>query len=85
MAQSGAPVLTGKVSAGPEALEGVLVSAKRTGSTVTVTVVSDKQTRVLRGGAYGSPSSAVRSANRTPYQPPSRIDFLGFRVARTYP
>ena len=43
-AQAG-PALSGKVSAGQDALEGVLVSAKRSGSTVTVTVVSDKDGR----------------------------------------
>src|ERR1700681_3446637 len=37
--------LAGKVSAGQDALEGVLVSAKKDGSTVTVTVVSDKDGR----------------------------------------
>lgn len=65
LAQSGAPALTGKVSAGPEALEGVLVSAKRTGSTVTVTVVSDKDGRYsfpaarLEPGQYGLSIRAV--------------------------
>jgi virginiamycin B lyase len=43
-AQTG-PALTGKVTAGPEPLEGVLVSARKDGSTVTVTVVSDKDGR----------------------------------------
>jgi virginiamycin B lyase len=38
-------VLSGKVTAGQEALEGVLVSAKRDGSTVTVTVVTGKDGR----------------------------------------
>ena len=38
--------LTGQVSAAEEgAMEGVLVSAKRDGATVTVTVVTDKQGR----------------------------------------
>jgi virginiamycin B lyase len=40
-AQAG-PALAGKVTDGQEALEGVLVSAKRNGSTVTVTVVTGK-------------------------------------------
>jgi len=43
-AQAG-PALAGKVTAGQDALEGVLVSAKKSGSTVTVTVVSDKDGR----------------------------------------
>src|ERR1700730_11576507 len=43
-AQAG-PALAGKVTAGQEALEGVLVSAKKSGSTITITVVSDKDGR----------------------------------------
>ncbi|WP_213740323.1 carboxypeptidase regulatory-like domain-containing protein [Bradyrhizobium sp. dw_411] len=43
-AQAG-PALAGKVTAGQEALEGVLVSAKKDGSTVTVTVVTGKDGR----------------------------------------
>ena len=40
------PPLTGQVSSAEEgAMEGVLVSAKRDGATVTVTVVTDKQGR----------------------------------------
>jgi virginiamycin B lyase len=34
-AQTGSPALTGKVTAGQDALEGVLVSAKRSGSPIT--------------------------------------------------
>src|SRR5260370_21955202 len=44
-AQSGSAALTGKITAGQDALEGVLVSAKKNGSTITVTVVSDKDGR----------------------------------------
>jgi virginiamycin B lyase len=51
-AQAG-PALAGKVTAGGEALEGVLVSARKDGSTVTVTVVSDK------GGRYSIPSARL--------------------------
>src|SRR5471030_3152105 len=51
-AQAG-PALAGKVSAGQSALEGVLVSAKKTGSTVTVTVVSDSD------GRYSFPASRL--------------------------
>jgi len=51
-AQAG-PALAGKVTAGQEALEGVLVSAKKNGSTITVTVVSDKD------GRYSFPSARL--------------------------
>src|ERR1700737_721574 len=44
-AQTGSPALTGKVTAGQDALEGVLVSAKKSGSPVTGPVVSDKARR----------------------------------------
>jgi virginiamycin B lyase len=52
-AQQPAPALTGTVTAGPETLEGVLVSARKTGSTITVTVVSDKD------GHYSFPSARL--------------------------
>src|SRR3977135_4699499 len=51
-AQAG-PALTGKVTAGQQALEGGLVSAKKTGSTVNVTVVSDKD------GRYSFPAARL--------------------------
>jgi virginiamycin B lyase len=51
-AQAGPP-LAGKVTAGQEALEGVLVSAKKSGSTITVTVVSDKD------GRYSFPAARL--------------------------
>ncbi len=51
-AQAG-PALRGKVNAGQEALEGVLVSAKRAGSTITVTVVSGKD------GSYSFPAGRL--------------------------
>ena len=51
-AQAGA-ALAGKVSAGPEALEGVLVSARKTGSTITITVVSGKD------GRYSFPAARL--------------------------
>jgi virginiamycin B lyase len=44
-AQDAGPALTGKVIAGQGPLEGVLVSARKNGSTITVTVVSDKDGR----------------------------------------
>ena len=52
-AQTTAQALAGKVTAEQGALEGVLVSAKRSGSTVTVTVVSDKD------GRYGFPAARL--------------------------
>src|SRR5882672_7239138 len=42
LAQANSQALAGKVMAEQGALEGVLVSARRAGSTVTVTVVTDK-------------------------------------------
>src|SRR5262245_3487919 len=66
MAHAQAPALAGQVSSAEEgAMEGVLVSAKRAGSTVTVTVVSDKQGRYsfpaarLQPGTYGLKVRAV--------------------------
>jgi streptogramin lyase len=62
--QSG-PALTGKVAAGEGPLEGVLVSARRDGSTVTTTVVSDRDGRYafpagrLEPGSYGLRIRAV--------------------------
>jgi virginiamycin B lyase len=53
VAQQAGPVLTGTVTAGPEALEGVLVSAQKSGSTITVTVVSDK------AGHYSFPAARL--------------------------
>jgi len=51
--QAGTPALAGNVSADQSALEGVLVSAKRNGSSVTVTVVSDKD------GHYSFPAGRL--------------------------
>jgi streptogramin lyase len=64
-AQQAGPALSGTVAAGPEALEGVLVSARKSGSTITVTVVSDKDGRYrfpatkLEPGAYSLRIRAV--------------------------
>src|SRR6266851_6325822 len=45
-AQTEPPALSGRVSSAEEgAMEGVLVSAKKAGSTITITVVSDAQGR----------------------------------------
>src|SRR5579872_5158603 len=52
-AQQSAPALIGSVTAGLEALEGVLVSAKKNGSTLTTTVVSD------RDGHYRFPAARL--------------------------
>jgi virginiamycin B lyase len=52
-AQQAGPALTGTVTAGPEALEGVLVSAKKNGSTITTTVVSGKD------GHYSFPAGRL--------------------------
>ena len=49
-AQAGPAALSGKVAADQGVLEGVLVSARRNGSTITVTVVTDKD------GRYGFPA-----------------------------
>jgi virginiamycin B lyase len=57
-AESG-PALAGKVTAGEGPLEGVLVSAKKSGSTVTITVVSDKDGRYSFPAARLEPGSHV--------------------------
>jgi streptogramin lyase len=67
-AQAG-PALTGKVTAGQEAQEGVLVSAKRSGSTITVTVVSGKD------GSYSFPAGRL-----DPGQYSLRIRAAGFEL-----
>src|SRR4051812_38497960 len=54
LAQSAPPALGGKIASDREGpMEGVLVSAKRTGSTITVTVVSDAK------GAYAFPADRL--------------------------
>jgi len=40
--------------------------------------------RVVRGGAYSSPSEQLRSASRDQMDPQTRLDNLGFRVVREY-
>ncbi|MGA8899418.1 carboxypeptidase-like regulatory domain-containing protein [Bradyrhizobium sp.] len=54
-AQQAGPALGGTVTAGPEAMEGVLVSARKSGSTITITVVSGK------GGRYSFPAAKLES------------------------
>ena len=52
-AQTTAAALTGKIAAEQGTLEGVLVSAKKDGATVTITVVSDKD------GRYSFPAAKL--------------------------
>jgi virginiamycin B lyase len=68
-AETGLPALAGKVTAGQDALEGVLVSAKRNGSTVTITVVSDKD------GRYSFPAARLE-----PGQYSLRIRAAGYEL-----
>ena len=65
--------LTGQVSSAEEGMmEGVLVSAKRAGSTITITVVSDSQGRYtfpaakLEPGQYSLNIRAARIRSRRP-------------------
>src|SRR5437899_1305726 len=70
-AQTPDPIaLTGVVSSAEEGpMEGVLVSARRTGSTITVTVVSDRQ------GRYRFPASRLE-----PGQYALRVRAAGYEV-----
>src|SRR5262249_43753289 len=47
------------------------------------TVIMNSDRFVIRGGAYGSPESLVRSAYRVGNQPLTHLNVFGFRVART--
>src|SRR3954452_2179638 len=59
-AQAQSPALTGKVVSDPEGpMEGVLVSARRSNATITVTVVSDAK------GAYSFPASRLEPGGYT--------------------
>ena len=72
---SSAPALTGRVSSQEEGpMEGVLVSAKRTGSKVTVTVVSNEQ------GQY-----SFARARLEPGQYSLRIRAVGYELADPRP
>jgi virginiamycin B lyase len=73
-AQTGSPALSGKVTAGQDALEGVLVSAKKNGSTITVTVVSDKD------GRYSFPAARLE-----PGQYLLRIRAAGYELDKMAP
>jgi virginiamycin B lyase len=64
--------LTGQVSSGEEGpMEGVLISAKKAGSTITITVVSDAQ------GNYGFPAAKLE-----PGQYSLRIRAVGYDLER---
>jgi virginiamycin B lyase len=67
LAQTSAAALTGKVTAEQGALEGVLVSAKKSGGTITITVVSDKV------GRYSFPAAKLE-----PGQYALRIRAVGY-------
>jgi streptogramin lyase len=69
-----APALSGKVTADQAALEGVLVSAKKDGSNITITVVSDKD------GRYSFPAARLE-----PGQYAMRIRAVGFDLDNTKP
>jgi streptogramin lyase len=73
-AQTGSPALSGKVMAGQDALEGVLVSAKKNGSTITVTVVSNKD------GRYSFPAARLE-----PGQYSLRIRASGYELDKVGP
>src|ERR1700738_1279201 len=73
-AQTGSPALAGKVSAGQGALEGVLVSAKKDGSNVTVTVVSDKD------GHYSFPAARLEPGRYS-----LRIRAIGYDLDNSSP
>jgi formylglycine-generating enzyme required for sulfatase activity len=46
--------------------------------------INNKQTRVLRGGAFSLHGWLARSAYRGRFGPADRVNDVGFRVARTY-
>jgi virginiamycin B lyase len=73
-AQTKAPALTGLIKAEQEALEGVLVSAKKDGSTITITVVSDKD------GRYTFPAARLE-----PGQYRLRIRAVGYDLDKSNP
>jgi streptogramin lyase len=73
-AQTASPPLSGQVLAGQVPLEGVLVSAKKAGSTITVTVVSDKD------GRYSFPATRLE-----PGQYALRIRAIGYALDDTGP
>ena len=54
------------------------------GSVTDPTGAASGSYRVLRGGSFVHRSSNVRSAFRSNYQPANRLNYVGFRPARTY-
>src|SRR5204862_2719759 len=73
IAQSG---LTGRVTSAEEgAMEGVLVSAKKAGSTITVTVVSDEK------GMYRFPASKLEPGKYALKVRAVGFDLQGSRIA----
>jgi formylglycine-generating enzyme required for sulfatase activity len=46
--------------------------------------ITDKRSRVLRGGSFYNQASYVRSAIRTRLVPTIRVAYVGFRPARTF-
>ncbi len=73
-AQTVAPALSGKVTAEQGALEGVLVSAKKTGSTITITVVSNQD------GRYSFPAAKLE-----PGEYSLRIRAVGYELDNIKP
>src|SRR5258705_10130433 len=67
-AAQAAPGLSGRVSGEGGAMEGVVVSAKKTGSTVTVSVVSDAQGRFSFPQAKLEPGSYALRIRATGYE-----------------
>jgi formylglycine-generating enzyme required for sulfatase activity/class 3 adenylate cyclase len=43
----------------------------------------DCRRRIVRGGAWGAGPQALRAASRLKFTPDNRLDYFGFRVART--
>ena len=41
--------------------------------------------RGIRGGSWGSYNNYTRVADRSPFDPDDRVNFLGFRLSRTNP
>jgi streptogramin lyase len=79
-AQSEPPALTGLVgSADEETMEGVLVSAKKVGSTITVTVVSDKDGRFSFPASRIKPGEYALAIRAVGYElaSPTKVDISG--------
>lgn len=48
-------------------------------------LASSRFHRIVRGGSFGIQASKMRSAYRPAYLPSTKLDTIGFRVARTLP